>query len=127
MILKMALVTDSKWGSITVGQATFRDVVITPDGCRQWNWGHICGDPMHHNPGIRTKDLDKLIIPCKPEAVVLSRGRDLVLQVNPIFESYLEGKGVKQVYILETSRAITKYNELIQNGVRVAALIHTTC
>lgn len=123
----MALVTDSKWGSITVGQATFRDVVITPDGCKDWNWRHIYGDPMHHNPGIRTQDLDTLIIPCKPDAVVLSRGRDLVLQVNPNLESYLVGKGVKRVYILETSRAITKYNELVQSGVRVAALIHTTC
>lgn len=123
----MALVTYSGWGNITVGQETFRDVVITPDGCKDWNWGHICEDPMHHNPGIRMKDLDILIIPCKPDVVILSRGRNLVLQVSPMLETYLKAKGVKHVYILETSHAIIKYNELVKKGVRVAALIHTTC
>lgn len=123
----MALITNSKWGSITVDNTTFRDVVITPNGCREWDWNHIYGGSMHHNPGIRTEDLDMLIIPCNPDAVVLSRGRDLILQVNPILETYLVTKGVKHVYILETSQAIIKYNELVRSGVRAAALIHTTC
>jgi hypothetical protein len=102
-------------------------VIITPEGCKEWDRGHIYGHLMHHNPGIRTEDLDSLILPYKPDAVILSRGRHCVLQINNILETYLITKGVKNIYILETSKAISKCNKLIQNGVRVSALIHTTC
>ena len=123
----MSLITNSTWGSVTVGYVTFRDLVVTPTGCKEWNWGHIHNDIMHHDPGIRIKDIDSLILPSNPDIVILSRGRQLVLRVPPHIERYLLSNGVKEVYILETSQAISKYNEFIQKGKRVAALIHSNC
>lgn len=123
----MALITNSTWGSVTVDYVTFRDVVVTPTGCKEWNWAHIHNDIMHHDPGIRIQDIDSLILPSNPDIVILSRGRRLALQVPPHIERYLLSNSVKEVYVLETSQAISKYNEFIQKGARVAALIHTTC
>jgi hypothetical protein len=81
---------------------------------------------MHHNPGIRIMDLDKLVIPHNPEVVILTLGRLNALHVDPNLKSYLLFKGVARVEILESQTACKLYNE-IYNKQRVVALIHTTC
>ena len=38
--------------------------------------------------------------------VILSRGRNIMLQVDPIMEKYLIGRGIAEVFILQTEEAI---------------------
>ncbi len=60
------------------------------------------------------------------ETVVLSRGRWSFLHVPPALVSDLEGAGFK-VIVEPTTTAVQKYNDLVDSGVRVAGLFHSTC
>ena len=82
---------------------------------------------MRHTPGLRVMDLNKLVIPHKPDTVILTLGREKRLMVNPSLETYLKCSGIEDVYIVETSESILLYNKFVKEGKRVVALIHTTC
>jgi hypothetical protein len=128
------IISDS-WGKITVGlngqSQTFKDAVLLPGKAIAWDWNwNVNEGIMHHKPGIREIDLDHFILSQdpKPDVVILSRGRGLnpdnslpgELNVDSRLEAYLK--------ILKTAESIKKYEEICKNsGVRVAALIHTTC
>ncbi|MFD0592914.1 MTH938/NDUFAF3 family protein [Catellatospora coxensis] len=59
-------------------------------------------------------------------SVVLSLGQQLVLEVMPETEDYLAERGI-DVHIAETREAVRVYNLLADAGVRVGALLHSTC
>lgn len=126
-------VEENGWGEIFVKtegmKIKFRDVVLLPEKAVPWNWKWSDDEGMEHSPGIREKDLDHYILSCSPlpHSVILSTGRSGALQVDAQRKLYLLNRGIKEVYILETEAAIMKYAELSSKGVRVAALIHTTC
>lgn len=133
MQIKQPLVIDDGWGQIEIafGGKTyqFKDAVILPDKAFSWDWNWNPKDPMKHSPGIREIDIDHFLLSegFIPDAVILSQGRFLILKVHPHLTQYLQEKGVKQVYVLRTDKAITKYIELASGSEKVAALIHTTC
>jgi hypothetical protein len=58
--------------------------------------------------------------------VVLSRGRELMLEACPETLALLRAHGIDVIFE-ETSVAISKYNDLLAGNRRVAALIHSTC
>jgi hypothetical protein len=61
-----------------------------------------------------------------PEVIVLSRGRELRLETMATTLGELEQRGVRVVWE-ETGDAIDAYNQLVVEGARVAALLHSTC
>ncbi len=121
------------WGKITIRQGNtiqvLRDAVLLPDTALLWDWKWSEDEGMDHRPGIREKDLDHYILSSTPlpHTVILSTGRLGVLNVEAVRKDYLISKGIKEVYILRTGKAIETYTLLCSQGVRVAALIHTTC
>lgn len=126
-------IEENGWGEIFVKtegkKIKFRDVVLLPEKAISWDWKWGDDEGMEHNPGVREKDLDHYILSYTPvpHAVILSTGRSGALQVDPRMREYLLNHSIKEVYILETEEAIKKYAELCTKGIRVAALIHTTC
>ena len=121
------------WGEIYVKSegriVKLRDAVLLPEKALSWDWKWSDDEGMDHSPGIREKDLDHYILSSTPipHTVILSTGRSGVLEVDPKRKLYLLKKGIKEVYILPTQEAIEKYRALCAKGIRVAALIHTTC
>lgn len=126
-------IEESGWGEIFVmsegKKIKFRDVVLLPEKAISWDWRWSDDEGMEHSPGVREKDLDHYILSYVPlpHAVILSTGRSGTLQVDPRRKEYLLDRGIKEVYILRTEAAIEKYTEICAMGIRVAALIHTTC
>ncbi len=143
-------IVSDNWGEISLKLSDgtikqFKDVIILPSDSRgeaaaeEWNWGWDHAEPMHHEPGIRPKDIDHLIFSGaqKPDVVILSTGRGHggqrvnpgpgVLKVMPGVEKYIKDQGVSEVWILKTPEAVEKYNELRKQDRCIAALIHTTC
>lgn len=126
-------IEENGWGEIFVKtdgkKVKFRDVVLLPEKAVSWDWKWSDDEGMEHSPGVREKDLDHYILSYDPlpQTVILSTGRSGALQVDPTRREYLLNHGIKEVYILETEEAIKKYAELCTKGIRVAALIHTTC
>ena len=117
------VVSNDSWGAIEVdGLGIFRDVKLWPGGAREWDWSET---GTRHEPGIQCSDVEDLLA-AEPDVVVLSQGRERRLQVCPSTIELLEKRGVAIVHE-ETSIAIGAYNDLVQNGHRAAALIHTTC
>ena len=60
------------------------------------------------------------------KVVVLSRGHELRLGVTAEALEALEAAGIA-VHVEETTKAVALYNQLVDTGKRVGALIHSTC
>ena len=111
------------WGSLDIDYiGQLGDAKLWPGGGREWDWSET---GTHHSPGIQPGDVEELLAH-EPEVVVLSRGRELRLETAPATLALLELRKVRAVRE-ETSIAIAEYNRLIDERVRVAALLHSTC
>jgi hypothetical protein len=116
------LITSFSWGKVVVENQIFKDVILFPGGATQWDWS-LTG--TSHRPGIQVADLEH-VLPYEPEVVLLSRGVDLVLQVPEQTVQALVARGIEP--LVEQSEALVKlYNDLVHQGARVAALLHSTC
>jgi hypothetical protein len=76
-------------------------------------------------PGIQLADAEDLL-EAGADIIVLSRGMDLVLLVPATTIQALEARGV-EVRVAQSKEAARMVNELIDEGRRVGALIHSTC
>lgn len=116
-------ITHVSWGQIEVEgrHRSFKDAKLFPGGAREWNWRET---GTGHSPGIQPADVEELLAR-DVEAVVLGTGVYERLGVCPETLKLLTEKGV-DAHILRTEQAVDLYNEL-QRGMRVGALIHTTC
>lgn len=110
------------WGHIDVeGLGAGKDVKLYPGGGREWDWTET---GTRHSPGIQLADVEELL-EHGATTVVLSRGIDLRLQVDPAVVQALEGRGVT-VHIAQTQEAVELYNSLAGEGP-VGGLFHSTC
>ena len=124
-ILSAPRVTHISWSKIEISEEngttkSYVDCKLSPQGSTKWDWT-VAG--THHRPGIQIADLKDII---DADVIILSRGMDLILQTKPETEAYLKSLN-KEYYILETREAVKKYNELVNAGKKVSALIHSTC
>ena len=111
------------WGNILPASLPAgKDYKLYPGGGRLWDWGET---GTRHRPGISEADVQELL-DNGATTVVLSRGMDLVLQVQAQVVPWLEGLGVK-VYVEQTEQAARTYNQLVEEGVAVGGLFHSTC
>jgi hypothetical protein len=117
------LITSLEWGRVEVagGLGPFKDAKLFPGGAREWDWREA---GTRHSPGIQPADLEELL-ERGVSAVVLSRGMWRRLGVSPATLQVLEARGIR-VEVLQTERAVDRYNELAAKG-SVGALIHSTC
>jgi hypothetical protein len=116
-------VLSDTWGEVVIdGLGKLGDAKLWPGGGREWDWAET---GTHHQPGIQPADLEELLTH-EPEAVVLSRGRELRLEACPETLTLLRSHGIELIFE-ETSIAISRYNDLAAGDRRVAALIHSTC
>ncbi len=115
-------VTHLSWGSLEVeGQGSYKDAKLWPGGSRAWDWNET---GTSHVPGIQPADVEE-VVEQGAETVVLSRGMNERLQVEPETLEMLEDRGVEAL-VLQTEEAVERYNELA-GSEPVGALIHSTC
>lgn len=110
------------WGHIEVeGLGDRKDVKLYPGGGREWDWAET---GTRHVPGIQPADVEELL-ERGATAVVLSRGMDKMLRIDPATLEYLEQRSVA-VQVAETREAVQIYNQLAED-VPVGGLFHSTC
>uniref|UniRef100_A0A7R9Z4K1 Mth938 domain-containing protein n=1 Tax=Pseudictyota dubia TaxID=2749911 RepID=A0A7R9Z4K1_9STRA len=122
---KSPKVTDHSWGNIFVETRpgkSFKNVKLYPGGAKNWKWSE---NGTKHRPGIAPGDVDDLL-DAGATTVVLSKGVLERLHVRPDTMDKLNGLGI-DVEVLQTDEAVARYNELVDSGVPVGALIHSTC
>jgi hypothetical protein len=110
------------WGHMEVeGIGAGKDFKLYPGGGREWDWSET---GMSHSPGIQPADVQELL-DRGAVAVVLSRGMEERLRVDPAALEYLEQQSV-EVHVAETREAVQIYNNLA-GAVPVGGLFHSTC
>lgn len=109
------------WGNIEAGGHTYKDVKLFPGGSRAWDWNET---GTRHVPGIQPADTRELL-DHGADIIVLSRGINKRLQTCQKTKAFLEERGC-QYFILQSERAVEKYNSL-RGSELVGALIHSTC
>lgn len=118
-------ISDLSWGRVRVDAADqtheYRDAKLWPGGSRGWDWNET---GTSHEPGIQPADVEELVEK-GAETVILSRGQNRRLQVKDETLDWLEERGI-EVEVLESNRAVERYNELAPDAP-VGALIHSTC
>ena len=112
-----------EWGRMQVsGIGSGKDFKLWPGGGRPWDWGET---GTRHVPGIQPADIAELLDRgCR--TIVLSRGMLERLQTCPETLELLEHEGVA-VHVAETRKAAEIYNDLIDEGLPVGGLFHSTC
>jgi hypothetical protein len=111
------------WGRMEVeGLGAGKDFRLYPGGGREWDWAET---GMRHSPGIQPADVAELLA-YGATAVVLSRGMQERLEVDPRTLEALDARSVT-VHVAETRAAVAVYNGLVDDGVAVAGLFHSTC
>jgi hypothetical protein len=104
------------------GLGSGKDFKLYPGGGRPWDWSET---GTRHVPGIQPTDVAELIAHgCS--SVVLSQGMDLALEICPETLTILEQNGIR-TYVAETREAVKHYNTLVEQGIAVGGLFHSTC
>src|SRR5215469_11037179 len=110
------------WGHIEVeGLGESKDVKLYPGGGREWDWAET---GTRHIPGVQPADVEELL-ERGATAVVLSRGMDKMLHIDPATLEYLEQRSI-MVQVAETRAAVEIYNKLAED-TPVGGLFHSTC
>ena len=111
------------WGKMDIEDIGLgKDFKLWPGGGRAWDWNET---NTHHTPGIQIADVEELINH-GTEVVILSRGMLLALQTCKVTKQLLEKESIT-FHMLETKMAASLYNKLIDDGVAVGGLFHSTC
>ncbi len=110
------------WGRMEVaGLGTGKDFKLWPGGGRAWDWNET---GTRHSPGIQPADVEELL-EHGATVVVLSRGMELRLEVDPATLRFLDERGVT-VHVAGTVEAVRIYNEQAATAA-VGGLFHSTC
>lgn len=113
------LIDAYKFGRLVVGGRAYeRDVIITPSGVVP-NWWRLEGHRL------QLEDVEKYL-GLDVDAVVVGTGYHGFMRVDSEVVESFRRMG-REVYVLETGRAVEKYNELVARGRRVLAMLHLTC
>jgi hypothetical protein len=119
----MNTIKSIEWGKITLDNGKiFKDVMLAPDFYCEWDW-KVNG--TSHGKGIAIADIE-VLLKKGIEALVLSRGYDLVLSISKETCTYALSN-VTTVIIDKSDGAVEHYNRLVSQNVKVGALIHSTC
>lgn len=119
---KSPKINSIKWGTISIGDGQrYKDAKLFPGGSREWDWNET---GTHHSPGIQPADVEELLEQ-GAEVIILSKGFNERLQTSEPTKTFLTKRGVPY-HILQTEKAVRKYNELRKTDP-AGALIHSTC
>ena len=119
----MAKINSFNFGFIVVdGRQHVPDALILPDSTvreRQPGRGRL---GSHSITGSEIENLYKT----QPDVIVVGTGMSGLARLSEEAEAFLAQAGVNPV-LLPSSQAVEKFNQLVGEGKRVAALIHITC
>ena len=122
--VKSPKILSFSWGRLDIEgyDHEFKDAKLYPGGARDWDWRET---GTRHIPGIQPADVHELLQE-GAEVVVLSKGVQEQLQTCPETLELLNERSI-ETHVLQTEQAIEKYNQLVDEGRRAGALIHSTC
>ncbi len=119
----MTKVNRFDFGSIVIdGKQYGYDVVVLPDGSVK---EREVSKAMFGSHAIRKGEIEELV-KANPETIVVGTGTSGMAAVSQDAQAYAREAKLDLV-ALPSSEAIEKLNHLMEEGKRVAAVIHITC
>lgn len=119
----MAKISSYNFGFIVIdGKQYLHDVVILPDGAvkeREPGRGRL---GSHNITAAEIERLQQL----QPEFIIIGNGASGMARLSEDAKDSLRGPD-SNIQLLPSLRAVQKFNQLVDEGKRVAALIHVTC
>ena len=111
------------FGSITVGGKKYRrDVILLPDGTVKQRKG---GFWMFGSHSFKKSELEELS-KAGAEEIVIGTGTNSKARLSNEAISYA-GQSRLQLHTLPSYKAVPEFNNLVEVGKKVAAIIHITC
>jgi hypothetical protein len=108
-----------RFGQIVIDAVSYSsDCIITGDSV-QSNWWRRQGH------SLAAEDLET-VIEAAPEVLVVGCGASGMMKVPRQTQQFLRRHNIK-FEALDTQRAVQRFNELSQAGVKAAAALHLTC
>ncbi|MEM0357061.1 MAG: MTH938/NDUFAF3 family protein [Candidatus Bathyarchaeia archaeon] len=104
------------------GKKHRHDVVILPNGVVKRRKG---GFLLFGSHSFKLKEFEELLME-KPDIIILGTGTNEVATLSEDAKNFLEKARVEWI-ALQSQKAVEKFNELMQCGRKVAAIIHVTC
>jgi hypothetical protein len=108
-----------QFGGIVIDGVAYSSDCLIVGGSVRSNWqrkqGHL----------LSTEDVQPLIA-AKPSVLVVGCGASGMMKVPEQTRRVLQKNGI-QLEVLDTYKAVQRFNELSQTGVNVAAALHLTC
>lgn len=119
----MAKITSYNFGFIVVdGKQYLYDVVIHPDGAvseRQPGRGRLGSHKITSEEVQRLQDM-------QPDFILIGTGASGLARLADDAQSHIQ-QPESNIELLPSVKAAQKYNQLVDEGKRVAALFHITC
>jgi len=112
------------WGKVKVDSKTYHQVLIINDEVLERE-----SDKLHNLFGTthRIGDWEKeKLLSANPEIILIATGWSGLVKIDEEFKNKLKEKEIELQTVL-TPKVVERYNQLIKEGKRVNALIHTTC
>jgi hypothetical protein len=112
-------ITGYRFGRITVGGETYeKDVLVLPPRVLSPWW-------REQGHSLAPADLEQVLDEA-PELLVVGTGAHGAMRVPSVTLQHLDTAGIA-VEVMTTERACNRFNELLEQGLRVAAALHLTC
>ena len=119
----MVKVNDFSFGFIVIDDKKYsRDVLLFPDGRVEPRRGGLW---MFGSHTIGQKELERLL-EGEPEVVIIGTGTSNKARLSAEAENWAEERKL-QLALLPSYEAVTRLNELADQGRKAAAIIHITC
>jgi len=120
----MPKINSTEFGSITIDNIVYNQVLIIGNKVveREYEKLKSLFGTSHR---IGEWELENLLKE-DPEIIIIGTGQDGMLMVDANIMDIIKEKGIFLV-IEKTSKAIDIYNQEIEKGKKVNAIIHTTC
>ena len=119
----MARVNNLSFGSIAIDNKKYsRDVLILANGTVEQRQGGFWFFGSHT---IKRSEIERLL-KGSPETIVAGTGTSNRAHLFPEAQNWAKEKKLKLI-VLPSYAAVSRLNELIDQGGKVAAIIHITC
>lgn len=112
------------WGKVKVNGKTYHQVLIIGDEVLERE-----SDKLHELFGTthRLGDWEReKLVSGDPEIILIAAGWSGLVKIDEDFKNKLKEKKIELQVVL-TPQVVKRYNQLVKEGKRVNALIHTTC
>jgi len=108
-----------QFGKIVIGGTTYNNDVIILGDAVQSDWWRKQGH------SLAAEDLDT-ILKAKPSVIVVGCGASGLMEIPNETRQALKKRNI-QLEMFDSYKAVQKFNELSEAGVKVAAALHLTC